>query len=183
MRLPVGCKREIYELNVKLEKSCRRRPIMFKQMGLKRRTLVLAVAGILPALITRKTVAGSEEAESIRQPDSSDDLSFIARAFTMQRRAIDSSDQGYGAVVVRDGIIVGQAPSHVVVNRDPTAHAEMEAIRDAAGRLNSRDLSRCTLYSSSSACPMCEAAAYWAGIERMVHGKGASEGGSPQLCR
>ena len=86
------------------------------------------------------------------------------------------------SLYLRGGIIVGESPSHVVVHRDPTAHAEMEAIRDAARRLDSRDLSNCVLYSSSPACPMCEAAAYWAGIERMVYGRGARDGGRPSLC-
>jgi tRNA(Arg) A34 adenosine deaminase TadA len=149
---------------------------------LTRRNLWLAVAGLFTTLSLRDAVAGSEAMKKIEQPGTSDDASFIARAFVMQANALESGDQGYGAVVVRDGDIVGQAPSRVVVDRDPTAHAEMEAIRDAAYRLGSRNLSRCTLYSSSPACPMCEAAAYWAGIERMVSGKNASEGGRPQLC-
>ena len=149
---------------------------------LKRRNLWLAVAGLFTTLTLRNAVAGSEAMKKIEQPESSDDASFVARAFAMQANAVESGDQGYGAVVVREGEIVGQAPSRVVVGRDPTAHAEMEAIRDAARRLDSRDLSRCTLYSSSPACPMCEAAAYWAGIERMVSGKNAREGGRPQLC-
>ena len=100
----------------------------------------------------------------------------------MRRLAVESGDQGYGAVVVRAGEIVGQAPSHVVVNGDPTAHAEMEAIRDAARRLGSRNLADCILYSSSPPCPMCEAAAYWAGIEKLVYGSSAVDGGSPRLC-
>ena len=156
--------------------------IMLKQILVKRRSLLLAMAAIFPLFATRAGTAGITETGTIEQPDSNDDASFITRAFSLQQRAIKSGDQGYGAVVVRDGKIVGQSPSHVIIHKDPTAHAEMEAIRDAARRLNSRDLSRCTLYSSSPACPMCEAAAYWAGIERMVFGKDASEGGRPQLC-
>ncbi len=101
----------------------------------------------------------------------------------MRDRAITLGDQGYGAIIVKDLNIVGQSPSHVILKGDPTAHAEMEAIRDAASRLGSRDLSGCTLYSSSRACPMCEAAAYWAGIDRMVYGEAISDGGRPELCR
>jgi tRNA(Arg) A34 adenosine deaminase TadA len=155
---------------------------MVKQLQIKRRALVLAIAAVFPLFFTREGRAGINKTGTIGQPENNDDASFITRAFSLQKRAIESGDQGYGAVVVRDGKIVGQSASHVVINKDPTAHAEMEAIRDAARRLNSRDLSRCTLYSSSPACPMCEAAAYWAGIERMVYGKDASEGGSPRLC-
>jgi tRNA(Arg) A34 adenosine deaminase TadA len=70
----------------------------------------------------------------------------------------------------------------VLLLNDPTAHAEMEAIRDASRRLGSRMLRGCTLYSSSPACPMCEAAAYWAGIERQVSGAQVYDGGRPELC-
>ena len=128
---------------------------------------------------TNSTNAGTD---TIDQPLNGNDQSFIERAFEMRRRAIDSGDQGYGAVVVRDGVIVGQSPSHVIVHHDPTAHAEMEALRDAAARLGNRDLSGCTLYSSSPACPMCEAAAYWGNIDRMVYGEAISDGGRPSLC-
>lgn len=100
----------------------------------------------------------------------------------MKVEAIRIGDQAYGAVVARDGLIVGQSASHVVVHQDPTAHAEIEAIRDAARRLGNRNLHGCTLYSSSHPCPMCEAAAYWAGIERMVHGSTARDAGAPKLC-
>lgn len=119
----------------------------------------------------------------IEQPSSASDQVFINRAFEMRREAIENGDQGYGALVVRDNVIVGQSPSEVIVTRDPTAHAEMQAIRDASSRLNSRDLSGCILYSSSRACPMCEAAAYWSGIDRMIYGKSITNAGRPALCR
>lgn len=150
--------------------------------NVKRRSLLLGLAGTAVALGARQAGATVAGEEAIVQPETGGDAAFIARAFLMQRRALDSGDQGYGAVVVRDGKIIGQSPSHVVVHRDPTAHAEMEAIRDAARRLGRRDLEGCTLYSSSPACPMCEAAAYWAGIERMVYGRVMLDGGSPRLC-
>jgi tRNA(Arg) A34 adenosine deaminase TadA len=75
---------------------------------------------------------------------------------------------------------VGSAPSRVVTRTDPTAHAEMEAIRDAAQRLRSRDLVGCVLVSSSRPCRMCETAAMWAGISRMVYGESMTDGGAPQ---
>lgn len=108
---------------------------------------------------------------------------FIAMAFEMQRSATAAGDQPYGAVVVKGGEIVAAAPSRVVTRSDPTAHAEMEALRDAAQQLSSRDLSGCLLYSSSRPCPMCEAAAYWAGIERFYHGQTIADGGVPMLRR
>ena len=103
----------------------------------------------------------------------------MARAQALREQAQRSGDQPYGAVVLRGEGIVGEAPSRVVINRDPTAHAEMEAIRDAARRLGSRDLSGCVLVSTSRPCRMCEAAAGWARIERMVHGAALTDAGRP----
>lgn len=148
----------------------------------EKRSLLVALAGALSLLALPWRGANGAGAELIAQPEMRDDAAFIGRAFDMRQRALASGDQGYGAVVVGDGLILGQSASHVVLHRDPTAHAEMEAIRDAARRLDSRDLSRCTLYSSSPARPMCEAAAYWAGIGRLVYGRTARDGGSPRLC-
>ncbi len=146
----------------------------------KRRGLIQALAAA-PLVASAPTLVAAAD-ENILQPVQKTGAAFIERAFVMQRQALDDGDQGYGAVIVRNGIIVGQAPSRVLRRRDPTAHAEMEAIRDAARRLGSRDLGGCRLYSSSKPCPMCEAAAYWAGIERMVYGRSASDGGRPRLC-
>jgi tRNA(Arg) A34 adenosine deaminase TadA len=138
---------------------------------------------VLPGLISRHGYASDTGASKIEQLSEKSDKSFIDRALDMRDQAIRIGDQAYGAIIVKNLNIVGQSPSHVIVNGDPTAHAEMQAVRDAAIRLDSRDLSGCTLYSSSRACPMCEAAAYWAGIERMVYGDAINDGGRPVLCR
>lgn len=103
----------------------------------------------------------------------------MQRARSLRDEALRSGDQPYGAVVLRGSQIVGEAPSRVVTAGDPTAHAEMEAIRDAARRLGSRDLAGCVLVSTSRPCRMCEAAAGWARIERMVHGDGLTDAGPP----
>ena len=142
--------------------------------------LLASAAGALGA-----SAAGTKRASAadIEQPDTATPEAFIARAFAMRDLASGQGDQPYGAIVVKQGRIVGQAPSRVVTNTDPTAHAEMEALRDAARRLGTRDLGECLLYSSSRPCPMCEAAAYWAGIARMIHGRSRSDAGRPQLSR
>jgi tRNA(Arg) A34 adenosine deaminase TadA len=103
----------------------------------------------------------------------------MSRARALRDQAQRSGDQPYGAVVLRGDAIVGEGPSRVVINGDPTAHAEMEAIRDAARRLGARDLSGCMLVSTSRPCRMCEAAAGWARIERMVHGDALTDAGRP----
>ena len=104
----------------------------------------------------------------------------MRRAEAMRSEAQRAGDQAYGAVVLRDGVIVASAPSRVVTNNDPTAHAEMEAIREAARHLGSRDLSGSVLVSTSHPCRMCESAAGWAGISRMVYGPALTNAGPPR---
>ena len=105
----------------------------------------------------------------------------MERAFEMRRRAIERGDQPYGAVVVKEGRIVGEGVSAVVTDNDPTAHAEMQAIRDAARRLRTSDLTGCEMYGTSRACSMCEAGAYWARIARMYYGASLADAGAPRL--
>ena len=145
------------------------------------RRRILVAGSVL--LCSRVSVAQQASVRDIVQPAASTGHAFMTRAAEMRRQAVDAGDQGYGAVVVRAGRIVGQSPSRVVIDRDPTAHAEMAAIRDAARRLGTGSLSGCVLYSTSRACPMCEAAVYWAGIDGMVHGEGLTDAGRPRLCR
>ncbi len=101
----------------------------------------------------------------------------------MRRLAVEYGDQAYGAVIVRDSIVIGQSWSRVVLDQDPTGHAEIAAIRDAARRQKERNLKDAIMYSSSRPCPMCEAAAYWAGIDAMMYGMNANNAGAPKLCR
>jgi tRNA(Arg) A34 adenosine deaminase TadA len=140
-------------------------------------------AGWRSSVPPRRWRRANGDAGDIAQPEVADPAHFMARAQAMRALAIETGDQAYGAVVVRDGRIVGQAPSRVVVNRDPTAHAETEAIRDAARRLGTADLSGCRLYSTSRACQMCETAAYWAQIDALVHGAAMESAGRPQYRR
>ena len=104
----------------------------------------------------------------------------MRRAEQLRDEALRAGDQPYGAVVLCGETIVGAARSRVVTHTDPTAHAEMEAIRDAARRLRTRDLSACVLVSTSRPCRMCEAAAGWAGMARMVHGDALTDAGAPR---
>ena len=106
---------------------------------------------------------------------------FMQRAFELRKLAIERGDQPYGAVIVREGRIIGEGVSAVITTPDPTAHAEIQAIRDAARRLKSRDLSGAEMYGTSRACPMCEAAAYWAGVLRLWYGESIAGGEAPRL--
>lgn len=122
----------------------------------------------LAALATRAKAAPAEHRE------------FIAAAFKMKDEAVRAGDQAYGAVVVKDGRIIGFGPSRVVLKKDWTAHAEREAIREAQARLGRTDLSGCLLYSSSRPCSQCEAAAGEARIARMYYGSEATDAGAPR---
>ena len=76
----------------------------------------------------------------------------------------------FGACVVKDGIIIGKGSNEVLNNNDPTAHAEIMAIREACRNINSYNLSGCELYTSCYPCPMCLSAIIWANIEEVYYG-------------
>ena len=149
----------------------------------RRHFVRLALAALGTTTLLRPRRAAAEAREPIVQPPAPSREAFMRRAFALRDSAMRAGDQPYGAVIVKDGRIVGEAPSRVVGAGDPTAHAEMEAIRDAARRLGTRDLAGCEIYTSTRPCPMCEAAAYWAGIARIRHGADAADAGPPRLAR
>lgn len=76
----------------------------------------------------------------------------------------------FGACIVKDGKIIGKGSNHVLLNNDPTAHAEIMAIRNACENINSYDLSDCVLYTSCFPCPMCLSAIIWANIKKVYYG-------------
>lgn len=151
------------------------------------RRAVFTLAGVVvvapPQLRARRANANTLAITQIIQPARTAPEAYIERAFELRDQAVDSGDQAYGAAVVKDGKIIGQSQSLVVLNDDPSAHAEMSAIRDAARRVGRSGLRGATLYSSSRPCPMCEAAAFWAGLEGFHFGRGIEDGGAPRLCR
>jgi tRNA(Arg) A34 adenosine deaminase TadA len=108
------------------------------------------------------------------QPGAADPEATLAqamrRAEVLRDAAVRAGDQPYGAVLWLNGRIVGDGPSRVVVNRDASAHAEREALRDAARRLGRSDLAGAVLVSTSRPCAACQAAARAAGVRRLVHG-------------
>ena len=141
-------------------------------------TSALVLAPILGMLRGTPSAAQS----LIVQPPERTRYGFLARAKALRDQAVKEGDQAYGAVVVRDGIIVGEGRNYVVLHNDPTAHAELLAVRDAARRLNNRDLSDCDIYSTATPCPMCQGALYWARIRR-YHNESTPEGGiAPKLA-
>lgn len=76
----------------------------------------------------------------------------------------------FGACIVKNGKIIGKGSNHVLSNNDPTAHAEVMAIRDACKNIDSYDLNECELYTSCYPCPMCLSAIIWANIKKVYYG-------------
>ncbi|MFC3676105.1 nucleoside deaminase [Ferrovibrio xuzhouensis] len=100
-----------------------------------------------------------------------DHAGFMRHAIALSRRHMQAGDGGpFGAVIVLDGKIVGEGWNRVTSQNDPTAHAEVVAIREACGRLKRFDLRGAVLYTSCEPCPMCLAATYWARIDRLYYG-------------
>ncbi len=92
-------------------------------------------------------------------------------AITEAKSGVIKGDGGpFGAVVMHNGTIVGQGHNEVVLHNDPTAHAEIVAIRRASAYLGRFDLSDCELYTTCEPCPMCFAAVQWAGIKKVYYG-------------
>ena len=93
---------------------------------------------------------------------------FMKRAIELSRRGMNAGKGGpFGAVIVRGEEIVAEGHNEVFLRKDPTAHAEVVAIRRAAARLDHFRLGGCEIYTSCEPCPMCLAAIYWARIEKI----------------
>jgi tRNA(Arg) A34 adenosine deaminase TadA len=104
------------------------------------------------------------------------DNPFMARAIQLSIDNVLSSQGGpFGAVIVKNGSIVAEGVNRVTSSNDPTAHAEVVAIREACGKLGLFELKGCELYSSCEPCPMCLGAIYWARLARVYFGTLANE--------
>jgi len=95
---------------------------------------------------------------------------FFKEAFRLAEQAIEDNTGGpFGAVIVRNNQIIGRGMNTVLRDHDPTAHAEINAIRDAARRIANHDLGRCFLVTTSEPCPMCLMAAAWSGLQKIYY--------------
>jgi len=92
---------------------------------------------------------------------------FMRRAIELSRENVKRGGGPFGAVIVRRGEVVGEGFNRVTATNDPTAHAEVVAIRDACQRLGTFSLNGCEIYTSCEPCPMCLSAIYWARIDRI----------------
>ncbi len=96
-------------------------------------------------------------------------MNFMERAIELAKEGVKNCGGPFGAVVVKDGKIVAEAYNEVTLTNDPSAHAEVLAIRRACKLLNTFDLSGCEVYSSCEPCPMCLGAMYWAKVGKLYY--------------
>ena len=99
----------------------------------------------------------------------SEDVKFIKMACALASENIDKGGGPFGAVIVKDGNIVATGCNSVTLDNDPTAHAEVNAIRKAGRAVNNVNLEGCVIYSSCEPCPMCLSALYWAGVSKIYY--------------
>ncbi len=120
------------------------------------------------------------------------DKYFMRQAIALANQSVDQGGGPFGAVIVQNDKVIGSGHNRVTLDNDPTAHAEVSAIRHACKTLNDFKLAGCTLYASCEPCPMCMSAIYWARIDRVVYaakGSDASAAGfddtliSQELCK
>ncbi|MBR3660622.1 MAG: nucleoside deaminase [Bacilli bacterium] len=91
---------------------------------------------------------------------------YFEEAVNLAKVGVENNEGGpFGAVVVKNGEVVGRGNNKVLINNDPTAHAEVVAIRDACRNLNTYDLTDCIIYSTSEPCPMCLSSIIWSNIK------------------
>lgn len=100
-----------------------------------------------------------------------DKSDFMRAAIALaEKNVADGTGGPFGAVIVRDGEIIGEGTNQVTSSNDPTAHAEVVAIRNACQKLGTFSLEGCEVYTSCEPCPMCLSAIYWARLDRIFYG-------------
>ena len=98
------------------------------------------------------------------------DRQFMQMAIELSIENVANGGGPFGAVIVRDGEVIATGTNRVTAKNDPTAHAEVTAIREACAKEQRFKLQGCTCYTSCEPCPMCLSALYWAGVSRIVYG-------------
>ncbi len=113
------------------------------------------------------------------------DNMFMQQAIAVAREGLAAGQTPFGAVIVRGGEVIAKAHNNVWADCDPTAHAEVMAIREASRQLQTVDLSGCEIFSTCEPCPMCFTAIHWAKLPRLVYGASiadAERAGFSELC-
>lgn len=136
---------------------------------MKRTIAILGAAMLLcgfPAQAQQQQTppAGTEQAGTLTKEE------LMREAIRLSEQNVAAGGGPFGAVIARDGRIIATGTNRVTPDCDPTAHAEVSAIRAAAKKLGTFDLSGCEIYTSCEPCPMCLGAIYWARLDRMYYG-------------
>lgn len=95
---------------------------------------------------------------------------LMKRACQLAEESVKRGGGPFGAVIARNGVIISEGSNNVTIHNDPTAHAEVTAIRNATAKLGTYDLSGCEIFTSCEPCPMCLGAIYWAHIDKIYYG-------------
>lgn len=120
-----------------------------------------------PFLPTRRLMPGDNMPQNLQR--------FMREAIKLSRESVSRGGGPFAAIIVKDGTIVSRASNSVTLDNDPTAHAEVNAIRLACRILNTFDLSGCTIFTSCEPCPMCLGAIYWARLDKVYYGNTKSD--------
>lgn len=149
----------------------------------KRRRQLLGNLVSLPlislAMITPSNGAAHQttDIDEITQPEKQTPESYLKRARQLANLSIERGEgTRYGAVIVRDGEIIGEGRNRTILLNDPTAHSEVDAIRDACSRIKSQTLEGAEIYCSAPPCPMCNSAIYWARLNKIIIPSSAASG-------
>ena len=103
------------------------------------------------------------------------DREFMREAIRLANESAKNGGGPFGAVIVKDNEIIAGSSNSVTIDNDPTAHAEVNTIRQACKKLGTFDLSGCVIYTSCEPCPMCLGAIYWAKIDRIYYGNNRTD--------
>ena len=108
-------------------------------------------------------------------------IDFMKRAIDLSIQNIKNNGGPFGCVIVKDNNIIAEGVNRVTFNNDPTAHAEIVAIRNACNKLNTFILEGCELYSSCEPCPMCLSAIYWSHVDKVYYGNSRDDAAKIQF--
>ena len=97
-------------------------------------------------------------------------IDYMKRAIELSIQNIKNNGGPFGCIIVKENKIIAEGVNRVTFNNDPTAHAEIIAIRNACKKLNTFNLEKCELYTSCEPCPMCLSAIYWSHIDKIYYG-------------
>ena len=100
---------------------------------------------------------------------------LMHRAIELSKNSVKTGGGPFGAVIAKDGIIIAEASNSVTIDLDPTAHAEVNCIRQATRKLKTFNLEGCEIYTSCEPCPMCLGAIYWARLDKMYYGNNKTD--------